>query len=207
MIHVIVAGDIEIRTKHRKAIFKEYPGEIIFIDDSSASLNSLEHYAYPSLFSFQAPVVHSKYLIEEYSDVLTKEIIKTLVSSPTIFIFEEKSIASPIVKLLEKEGAIIVQDKTLKKEIKGKTIFAVTEALTLSSKKNRWLVYRQSRAEHSAEAIIGILYWKLRDLIGKTRGDNTNLKKLYQSLINAHKKSWQKGFPLELAIEKVILEK
>lgn len=206
MIEIIIANDKETRTKMREGLIKRFSGEIIYLDDINSSLVGLEAFVYPSLFSVAPTVVHATYLIEEDSSVLTSELLKKIVSSPTIFILEERSISSPLIKIIEKEGGIVHQNKELKSSTKPSTIFGITNALTAQSKKERWLAYQKAKEEHSPEALIGILYWKLRQLSEKPDKTGTRYKGIYSKLIQAHKESWQKGFPLDLAIERVILE-
>jgi hypothetical protein len=57
---------------------------------------------------------------------------------------------------------------------------------------------------HAPEAILGILYWKLRDLITKGR-NAVQYQEQYRALLSAHAKAWEQGVPIALAIEKVIL--
>jgi hypothetical protein len=205
MIEVIVSANKEWRNKQKEKSLQKNKGEIIYLDDTKANILDLKEYAFPSLFSIGTPMVFSSFLLDEYQKDLSTNLLKTLLSSPTLFIFEEISLPRSVIKTLEKEGAIVFEQKEEKKAPKANTIFAVTNALTAPNKKDRWLSYQASRQEHSAEALIGILYWKLRQLI-----DNNSNKKhfleLYRSLMLAQKESWQKGFSLDLAIEKVILE-
>ncbi|MEK7227810.1 MAG: hypothetical protein AAB681_00440 [Patescibacteria group bacterium] len=206
MIEVIIGIDKDLRNKKRQEILKGFTGEIIALNDLNTSLVALEDYVYPSLFTVTPPIVYATYLIEEDSSQLTKELLKKIISSPTIFVLEERAVSSPVVKLIEKEGGLVHQIKEGKKVARPSTIFGVAEALTLSSKKDRWLAYQRARQEHAPEALIGILYWKLRQLVEKPGAQASHYKNVYRDLIQAHKESWQKGFPLELAIEKVILE-
>jgi hypothetical protein len=205
MLHVIIGTDVDTRIKKRASLVTEKNGEIIVLDDTTSSLVTLEQYIYPSLFSISMPVVHARYLLEEYGEELSKQLLQKMVNSPTIFILEEKGLRAPIIKDIEKEGGLIHHDKPNKQSLKQNTIFAVTNALTATSKKDRWLAYEQARVEHSPEAIIGILYWKLRDLIEKSGSRAQHFSDIYRALMQAHKQSWQKGVPLHLAIEKVIL--
>ena len=207
MIEIIVGIDKDLRTKKRQEVLANFVGEVISLSDIDGSLSTLETYIYPSLFSVIPPVVLATYLIEDEEPGLTKEFLKKVISSPTVFILEEKSLPAALVKLVEKEGGFVHQTKGEKKVAKISTIFNVADALILQSKKERWLAYQKARGEHSAEAIVGILYWKLRQLVEGTRADSSRYKEMYRNLIQAHKTAWQKGFPLELAIEKVILER
>jgi hypothetical protein len=151
----------------------------------------------------EAPLVHGLFLIEGMEP--TKEFLRKLVGSPTRFLLEERSLTSSTIKLIEKEGGIVFPIKDTKVPTKQSTIFGVANALTAQNKKDRWLAYQKAISEHSAEALIGILYWKLRDLIEKSTNQSSHFKNVYKKLIMAHKESWQKGSPLSLAIEKVIL--
>lgn len=201
MLHIIIASDSEVRKKERaRTIGESIP---LALDDTLVTLEELTAYVYPSLFSTERPVVHARFLCEGNTDLLTKELIVLLVESPTVFILEENGLSAPVKKLFEKHGAHIFEHIQKKKPSEN-TIFKVTDALTLSSKKEKWIAYRNAVAEHAPEALIGILYWKLRQLIEKTK-DASQYKKMYTALITAHKTSWQKGYSLELAIEKVIL--
>mgnify|MGYP000237549825 CR=1 FL=1 len=206
MIEVIISADLAARTKKRHELLATYRGEIITLDDMSASITRLEEYAYPSLFSVEMPIVHGVYVLEEYGDAITKQLLSTLSASPTIFLFEEKSLPVAFIKTLKKEGGIIHHYKEVKNPSKPSTIFAVTNALTAPNKKERWLAYQKATQEHAAEALIGILYWKLRQLIEKPGPGATQYKAIYRALMDAHKQSWQRGTPLESAIERVILE-
>ncbi|MDQ5931165.1 MAG: hypothetical protein QG674_331 [Patescibacteria group bacterium] len=206
MLHVIVSVDIDTRSKKRANILSSYKEEPISISDLDSSILDLENYLFPSLFSSSNPVVHGRYLLEEYGDSLNKELLTKLVKSPTVFILEERDLGKSIVKMLEKEGALVSLEKSKISITKKSNIFSVTEAITASSKKDRWMAYQNARQEHTPEALVGILYWKLRDLIEKSPAKSAPFKAFYTSLIKAHKKAWQSGFSLDLAIEKVILE-
>ncbi len=206
MLQIIISADTGTRTKKRMAVLSEHIGEMVVLDDMTSSVALLEEYVYPSLFSIGVPVVHAKYLIEESGNEMTKELLQKLVSSPTLFLLEEKSITSVFLKMIEKEGGSVHQTKEEKKAPKLSTIFDVTNALTLPNKKERWLAYQKAKGEHQVEALVGILYWKLRQLIEKSGPQTTHYKNMYHNLMQAHKRAWQKGFPLELAVERVILE-
>jgi hypothetical protein len=203
MLQIIIGTDTNKRIQKRNSIFSELKCEIITLDDVAATIETLEGYIYPSLFSIEPSVVHGKFLLQKTPNI-NRELVKKFVSSPTFFILEEISIASPLLKILEKEGTIVHQHK-LDTFTKVNTIFEITNVLTTKNKKDRWLAYQKSILEHSPEALIGILYWKLKQLIDKNPKNN-DFKIIYQSLMQAQKSAWQKSTPLTLAIEKVILE-
>lgn len=204
MIEIILSESFEERSKKKSSIVSSHKGEIIVIDRDDFHFDLLEDYAYPSLFVTTNFLVYSKYLLGSSTD-LRKELIKVLVSSPTLFVLEERKISANILKSLEKEGAIVHSFKNQKAINKKNNIFSVTNAITAPLKKDRWLAFQKSLQEHSAEALIGILYWKLKSLIDENKSSE-KFKDFYTRLMVAQKQSWQKGTPLSLAIEKVILE-
>lgn len=206
MLQVIVSVDFNTREQKRNIEISKYEGNIICLDDTNSTLSSLQEFLYPSLFSENTPFVHGKHLLEEFSNEVTKEILQSLVKSSTIFLLEERIVPMAFIKMIEKEGGIVHQFKTHKQEIKNSDIFSVTGVITSISKKDRWLIYRNALENNPPEALIGILYWKLKDLISKPSSKNFYFKGIYRKLMHAHKNAWQNGFPLELAIEKVILQ-
>ncbi len=205
MLHVIVSDNLEERIKNRNSLIKDFKG-VIYIDDSNSSISYLKEYLYPSLFNDNGYVIHGKFILENSYLDLDKNIIKSFVSSPTIFILEDNTLPSSFIKTLQKEGAFIYQGKDQKKVSKTNTIFEIANIFSLLDKKDKWLLFQKSIKEHSPEALIGILYWKLRSLMDTKANSRELYKSLYKKLIYSHKDSWQKGTPLSLAIEKFILE-
>ena len=208
MLQIIINLNVDVRKKQRDLLLNKNTNvleDIFFLDDMNSDVTALQRYAFPSLFSASVPVVHARFLLEKNSDLLTKELLETLVNSPTFFLLEESSLSTPFLKNLEKSGVIVHNEKPIKSIAKQTTIFNVTNVITSQSKKDKWLSYQKALEEHPVEAIMGILYWKLRSLIDNSPKNET-LKDMYSSFMKAHKTAWQKGFPLELAIERAILE-
>lgn len=205
MLHLIVSTNTDFRIKKRNTILKEYAGAVIALDDSLGDLTDLRAYLFPSLFSFETPIVHARFLVEKNQEFVTSSLIKELLASPTVFVLEEQTLPLAVVKMFEKEKATVFHEKDTARKNESNSLFAVTGAITGKTKKERWLTFRQAVALHTGEALIGILYWKLRSLIAST-SKNQEYKMLYTRFIHAHKEAWQKGIPLEIAIEKIILE-
>ncbi len=200
MIALIIADNLDVRRSHIKNILDTLPGcEVLIYDDTYGGVQELEQYAYPSLFNTAPAVVHSKFLLA--GEEMASTLIKTLVASPTLFVFEELALPATVVTSLKKLGAVVHQASKEKKTAATDDIFVVTKALTATDKKSRWLIYRAALETHAIEAIMGVLYWKVRELTLKDK----KYAALYRALITAHATAWQKGIPLELAIEKVLL--
>lgn len=202
MLVVVVGDNQQARHAHITSVLPEGATVTVF-DDTQGVLGDLEHYLYPSLFVEVAPVIHVKYMLN--IEPLASVLVKQMIASPTLFVFEEIEVGAGIVPSLKKAGAVIYTQEKSAKPQKPDDIFAVTGALTAPDKKKRWMIYRDALATHPIEAIIGILYWKVRDLALKSPKEKVKYLQLYRDLLTAHASSWQSGTPLELGIEKVLL--
>lgn len=206
MLIIVVADNKPFRTSTIEKILAPLVSEeCIVLDDTLVSPSDLEHYLYPSLFSTTVPVVRTRFLFDGKSTDLSTVLVKKLVASPTIFIIEEFTIPTAILTICKKHGALVHSAEKTKSIKKESTIFNVTRAITAGDKKSRWMAYREGIQEHAVEAVLGILYWKIRDVLLKNPSERNRYTALYTKLMNAHAKAWESGAPLELLIEKVIL--
>ncbi len=203
MLYCIISEDKSYRNTRLAELFAvAVDSEIITLDDTLASLTDLEQFAYPSLFTTDSPIVHAKFLLDTID--LPEGFIKKLTASPTVFILEEFSVDTPVLTLLKKEGTIVHTDEKKKNKKESSDIFTVAQAITARDKKSKWLAYRKAIAVYPVEAVLGILYWKLRTL--STQGvTNNDYEKLYHQFLDAQMRAWKTGAPLEALIEKVIL--
>lgn len=206
MIYLVLSDKQDFRKSKILEISKTFAeSEVIVYDDTYGSVAELEQYLYPSLFSPASPIIHLKFIISSDLESITSTFIKKLLSSPTIFLFEEINLPSTICILFKKSGAEIYSQLETKNIKKNSDIFGATLALTAKDKKSRWIAYNKSLKNHSIEAMIGILYWKVRDLATKNPKEKEKYIKLYKNLLDAHTLGWERGVSLELMIEKVIL--
>lgn len=205
MIYIVVGENQKERKKAITTIV-DSKQHIIFFDETNGSVADLEQYVYPSLFVQDAPIVHSKYVINNDISSYTNMFIEKLLSSPTVFLFEEIELSASAISFFKKKGAII--HTQTKKEAKKSSvdIFSSVNAIILGDKKHRWLAYRAALEQQPVEALMGLLYWKVRDLTLKDKKHSQQYRALYTALLRSHAEAWNKGTPLELLIEKVLLE-
>lgn len=203
MIIIVAHEQKEWRAKQIATVLAPWKeSEPIVLDDTSSSITDMEGYCYPSLFSLTVPVVHAKFLLMSDSGSFDTTLAKKLSTSPTVFLFEEFSTTTPVATLAKKHGAIVHTGEKIVKQKKENDFFTVTNILTASDKKARWMAYRAVLATQPIESFIGILYWKARQM--KIPADKK--MSMYEALLDAQARAWQTGAPLELLIEKVILE-
>lgn len=205
MIYIITADTKTYRQERFAEIdtlLKE--SERIVLDDNTITFLDLEQYVYPSLFSATPPTVVVRFLLSTKQEYST-ESIKKIMASPTIFIFEDFSLPATTLAPFKKHGAIIQSAPKEKKETIKSPIFTMVEKIITAQKKDRWIAYQHALETNSSEALIGLLYWKLRDCIQKDVRQRAVWEDRYRSLMQAHAQAWINGTPLAYAIEKVIL--
>jgi hypothetical protein len=206
MLTIVVADSKSFRTGHIDALIAQHaPTEVIIFDDTLLSIADLEQYLYPSLFSIDTPLVHARFILDAKEKELTPVLLKKLIASPTVFLFEELALSKPFITSTKKQGAIVHEETITKSVVAKSNLFGVTSLLALPSKKDRWIAYQKAIAQYPIEAILGMLYWKVRDLALKEKDQQGTYHTLYTNMLEAHAKAWQNGTPLELAIEKVLL--
>jgi hypothetical protein len=207
MLTIIVADTKPFRASRIAELMKTYgTTEVIMLDDTLSTIGDLEQYLYPSLFTLTPPVVHTRFILDAKEKELTPLLIKKLLSSPTIFILEEITLPKPFITSLKKAGVEVhtSTENPAQQAVKN-NLFAVTALVTMANKKDRWLAYQQAIAQYPIEAILGMLYWKVRDMVLKEKNADGPYHVLYTKLLEAHATAWQQGTPLALAIEKVLL--
>lgn len=207
MIFLVVSEKKEYRIQQIISITKNLEdNEVLIFDDTKTELVDLEQYIYPSLFSVAPPIIQLKYILKNDDKNISETFLKKLLSSPTVFIFEEMFLGKPLVNLFKKCGSVIcLEEKKPALKKRENNFSSITQILTAIDKKSRWLLYQKALREEPIEAIVGILYWKARELASRKGMGQNKYRKLYQDLISAHARAWQKKVPLELMIEKVIL--
>ena len=204
MLVVVVSDTKEFRKEHIGS-FVTTPDEVIVLDDSLSSMADLEQYLYPSLFTSVSPVVHMQFMLEQTFVDMNAVFAKKLAASPTVFLFEEFTLPASTVTTLKKYGAVVHSQSAVKSVKKGNDMFALASAIITPSKKDSWMNFQKALTEQPVEALLGIMYWKVRDLMLKNPRAKEEYKTLYTNLLQAHARAWQTGTPLELMIEKVLL--
>jgi hypothetical protein len=206
MLTIVVADTKSYRAARIAELLKQYASsEVIVLDDTFMSIAELEQYLYPSLFTLTAPLVHARFILDAKEKDLTPILLKKLLASPTIFLFEELALSKPFITSLKKQGVDVHLEEKTKMPAEKNNLFGVTSLVTMQNKKDRWLAYQKAIADYPVEAILGMLYWKVRDMVLKEKDPKGQYHTLYTALLEAHTTAWQEGTPLALAIEKTLL--
>lgn len=204
MIALVISPEPQFRRAQCASLIDSHTDrEYLVCDDTMLTAGELVQYAVPSLFATAPLLIHAKFLLAD-SD-LADTTLDTLAESDTIFLCEEYALPAALIKKIQSRGATLAQEKGVSKSTSSRsTIFSAAECLTAKDKKSRWLAYRSAMNEHAIEAVLPILYWKLRTLIPTDRSGK--YRTLYRDLITAQERAWTIGAPLEALVEKVILQ-
>lgn len=210
MLCVVVGQTKEYRKGVIETIIKDTDTSkeaLICVSDNDGDLSLLREYLYPSLFSLEAPVVHAKYVlsISEY----TKKVLEELHMSPTVFILEELSLLADQKKMITSliGKSLYIEEKKEKAKSTAASPFAFIDIVEKKGKKEVWMAYNKLLENDGIEAALGMLLWGLRKLALRKGAQQASFKELYSACMNAYTYARAHNTPLELAIEKVLLQR
>ena len=139
-------------------------------------------------------------------------IAKELAESPNTFIFEEEKLLKGPTTVLEKAGAEIVYPPAGGKRpaavaARGFDPFGLTFAFAARDRKKLWLGLMQAfKAGEKAEAVAGLLNWKVRQELERAQGSKREeLIKLSRQLVYMYHDSHRGAGDLELLLERFAL--
>lgn len=207
MLKIIIGEEHTDRKKKSDAFFKTHgvkATEVLLLEDANESLTAVVEQLSPSLFEKQPVGICARYFLEKEKETgALVQLFETIAASPIPVVLEERVLNSVVEKIVKQQKIAI--ETVLKKEKKEtSTIFDIANALATGDRKKIWLTYVSLLKDHAAEALFGILLWKVRQLAGnKKRG--THYVELYKELLEAQHASRQSGLPFPLALERVLL--
>lgn len=138
------------------------------------------------------------------------EKIKEISDSENIFIILEgkldKATLSKIEKKSEKTQEFILAEKAAKEPYNA---FALAEALGKRDKKNLWILYRKAIDKgDAAEALHGMLFWKVKSMILNSIFGEYSKEELYgllEKLVTVYHDSRRGKHELETGLERLLL--
>lgn len=178
-----------------------------------SSVAELEHVAGgASLFDEQLVVVFEyPFLDESFGELLLAHAHALVESRNHIFVVE-REVTKDIVRSFEKAGAELFECNE-PKEAKQKAfnIFSITNAFSARDKKETWLKYREAiAAEESPEAITGILFWSVKNMISKkyfSKWKREELEQVSRELVKLVHQAHAGAFDFEEELERFLLKR
>lgn len=195
--------------EHAKIFFaKKVPHAVAerLLVDASSSEKVTDHLG-ASLFGGERVVFLEGFFTTAASRESLEGLLPTLVASPEHFAIIEVSLLAPQKKKLAAHTVHISEESKEKSE-KPLESFALADCFARHDKSRAWVTYRKLLAQgESAEALHGIIFWKVKDLVTKGAHDSKrDLKKTLLTLAELPLLAREKGSDVEHALERFILE-
>jgi DNA polymerase III delta subunit len=135
----------------------------------------------------------------------------TFSESQNMFIVMERELLKEYVKLYEKNDAeIILCDVPKAASKKSFNVFSITDAFMSRDKKKTWLLYREAIGlDHAPEAIVGVLFWAVKDMLLKNKffkWKKEELENISRELVRVMNEAHQGSVEIEEGVEELILK-
>lgn len=173
MIYLFSGDDSKNKILNYEKFIKSLPvSEIFFVNRNSFDPVQIESfYSGSSLFSSLSTIVFQNIFEHEETRDFVLEKLKLMGESDNYFIFLEGKLSKPIIDAFKKVEPKRLQINVfeLPKAKKEKyDNFLVANAFANKDKLNTWICFRQAMdVGVGMEEIIGVLFWKIKDMILK----------------------------------------
>ncbi len=155
--------------------------------------------------SFEYP-----FLNESFGEMLLN-FAEQLAQSENIIFVIERELPKDIVKNFEKAGAeLFLCDEPKEAKKAAFNIFSITNAFSARDKKGTWLLYREAiQNEEAPEAITGILFWSIKNMMSKkyfSKWSEAELVQTSRELVRIVHEAHNGLFDLEEELERFLLK-
>ncbi len=213
MIYLFTGDDVKNKLISYEKFIKSLPkgAEIVPISRNDFNRMQIESlYSGASLFSVKSAAIFSGILDNEETRDFILEKLELMGESANFFIFLESKLNKPIFDAFKKVKAemnIFELPKAKKEKFDN---FLVANAFSVKDKLNTWMYFRQAMDRGVVmEEIIGVLFWKIKDMIIKKnfgKFSETELKNSASRLAYLLPEARKTGRDDESAFEQFLLE-
>jgi len=206
MIYILSGTD----TKNKNLYIKELTGEseVFFIQSGNFDKDLIIGYSTNvSLFGNVPVIVMDNILTEELSSFSREDMI-LLKESKTIFIFKEDKLTVADQKKHKKYGDIRNFEGKKEALVQKFNIFSLTDAFANRDKIKAWTLYIEAISSGiEAEAISGVLFWKIKTMIlsGSRMFSKEELKKQSSFIVSIYHKAHKGEVDFNVSLEQFIL--
>ena len=213
MLYLFAGDDTKNKHSSYEKFIKSIPKntEIFFINRNDFDQTQLESlYSGSSLFSALCAVVFENIFEREETRDFILEKLELMDKSANSFIFLERKLNKPMMDTFKKTQAELNIFELLKEKKEKYDNFLVAKAFANKDKFHTWLYFRQMMDMGvGMEEIIGILFWKIKEMILKKNFDKfsqVELKGFTAKLSYLLPEARQQGLDAEFALEQFLLE-
>lgn len=206
MIYFLVGDDTKSKSDYIKEITRGRESSFLSGADLDKGL-ILSYGTNISLFGGLKALVMENVLREDVIvfDTTEWELLK---ESETVFIFKEDKLLATDQKKYKKYGDIKIFESKKKVEKEKFNVFQITDAYASRDKINAWTLYRKGiEAGVEPEAIAGILFWKIKNMMLSSAKifNKDELKYNSSSIISIYHKAHRGEVDLSIGLEQFIL--
>lgn len=201
MIYVLTGDDTKSKSEYIRGL--TVGRESFFVSISNLSRDLIMSYATNISLFGETPVVILEDVLREESFILDDPDLKLLKDSNTVFIFKEDKLTALEQKKYKKYGEVKIFES--KKDLPPQkfNVFSVTDAFARRDKVSTWTLYLQSISSGvEPEALAGILFWKIKNMIlsGSKTFSKEELKYQSSNIVSLYHKAHRgdKDFPIGL---------
>lgn len=129
-------------------------------------------------------------------------------ASPNIFVFVEGPMLKSALAEFKKSGAETEEHAAPAKEREEFNMFALANALRDRDRRKLWVLYQKAlRADAAPEAVSGMLFWQVKDMLLKrsSKFSEAELHSLASTLITLYHDAHRGSGELEISLERFIL--
>lgn len=211
MIYLFTGDDARTKRTTYEKFLKSIKTELLFVNRNNFNKLQIESlYSGAGLFTPKSTVVFEGIL--EYEDsrdfILGK--LPLMAESSSDFIFLESKLTKPILDAYKKARAEVNVFELPKEKKEKFDNFLVANAFGAKDKLNMWVYFRQAMdVGVGMEEIIGVLFWKIKDMILKRdfrKFPEPELKNSAARLSYLLPQARTRGEDAEAAFEKFLLE-
>jgi len=210
MIYFFYGNDIEKRVEAREGIARSFDSSFE-MSDVSWEKERFENLAKSaSLFAPRQLIILENILENPETKDFILDKLDDLKNSENVFVFLEKKVIKDIVNKFNKYSEEVKEFTLPKGREEKANVFAITYPLEKRDKKNMWLEFQKLKeTDTSPEALSGILFWKIKDMLLKGNSKNwseTELKNLSSKLVSLHHDAHRGLVDFPTGLEKFIID-
>jgi len=213
MIYLFSGDDAKSKILNYEKFIKSIPAgtEPFFINRNSFDRVQIESfYSGASLFSILSAIIFQGILEHEETRDFVLDKLNLMGESVNTFVFLEGKLNKPILDTFKKARAELNVFELPKEKKEKYDNFLVANAFANKDKLNTWIYFRQAvDVGVSLEEIVGVLFWKIKDLILKKdfqKFKEEQLKDFVARLSYLLPEARKEGKDAESALEQFLLE-
>lgn len=213
MIHLFFGDDTKNKLLNYEKFIKSLPGDVEIFSFSRNDFDQTQiesFYSGSGLFFSKSALIFPSLLEKEEVREFVLEKLDLMATSQNLFIFLESKLNKPVLDAFKKAKAKIEMFELPKAKKERFDNFLLANAFANKDKLNMWIYFRQAMdLGVGMEELIGMLFWKIKDMILKknfSKYSEAKLKDTANKLAYLLPEARREGKDAEVVFEEFLLE-